>query len=220
LSIFNEEEIGMDPNRKRIVCILVLSLGLLTFHGCAALEQLGGALLNLKRLQFKLAGVDNFSIAGLTLSHFASLSDFSAAEGIKLLAAFQNRRIPAEFILDIQALNPNDGSGGSPKTVSTLTSLECRLLIDDKPTVSGNIENPIEIPGTGQASSIPIRMSIDLFEFFGNKGYQDVIGLALAIGGLNKDTSRLSLDAQPRVSTPYGEITYPGRILIVDKEFR
>ena len=63
-------------------------------------------------------------------------------------------------------------------------------------------------------------MSIDLFEFFGNKGYQDVIGLALAIGGLNKDTSRLSLDAQPRVSTPYGEMTYPGRILIVDKEFR
>jgi hypothetical protein len=44
--------------------------------------------------------------------------------------------------------------------------------------------------------------------------------LALAVGGANQDGSRLSLDAQPRVSTPYGTITYPGRLTIVNAEFR
>ena len=176
--------------------------------------------MNLKRLQFKLAGVGQFSMAGINITRISSLTDFSAADGFKLLNAFQSRSLPAEVTLEIFAINPNDGSGGSPNTVSTLTSLESRLLIDGEPTVTGNIDQPIEIPGTGQASSIPLRMSIDLFEFFGNQGYKDLIELALAIGGLNRNSSRLSLDAQPKVSTPYGNILYPGRIVIVDMEFR
>ena len=121
--------------------------------------------------------------------------------------------------LDILVLNPNDGTGGSTKTVSTLTSLESRLLIDGKPTVYGNIDEPIEIPGTGQASTIPVRMSIDLYEFFGQQGYDGIIGLALDLGG-RRNVARISLDAQPRVSTPLGEITYPGRITIISTEFR
>ena len=210
----------MKRPRKCIVYLLILCVFPLFFQGCAALQELGGALMNLKRLQFKLAGVGQFSMAGINITRISSLTDFSAADGFKLLNAFQSRSLPAEVTLEIFAINPNDGSGGSPNTVSTLTSLESRLLIDGEPTVTGNIDQPIEIPGTGQASSIPLRMSIDLFEFFGNQGYKDLIELALAIGGLNRNSSRLSLDAQPKVSTPYGNILYPGRILIVDKEFR
>ena len=210
----------MKRPRKFIVYLLILCVFPLFFQGCAALQELGGALMNLKRLQFKLAGVGQFSMAGINITRISSLTDFSVADGFKLLNAFQSRSLPAEVTLEILAINPNDGSGGSSNTVSTLTSLESRLLIDGEPTVTGNIDQPIEIPGTGQASSIPLRMSIDLFEFFGNQGYKDLIELALAIGGLNRNSSRLSLDAQPKVSTPYGNILYPGRIVIVDKEFR
>jgi hypothetical protein len=210
----------MKRPRKFIVYLLILCVFPLFFQGCAALQELGGALMNLKRLQFKLAGVGQFSMAGINITRISSLTDFSVADGFKLLNAFQSRSLPAEVTLEILAINPNDGSGGSPNTVSTLTSLESRLLIDGESTVTGNIDQPIEIPGTGQASSIPLRMSIDLFEFFGNQGYKDLIELALAIGGLNRNSSRLSLDAQPKVSTPYGNILYPGRIVIVDKEFR
>lgn len=122
--------------------------------------------------------------------------------------------------IEILVQNPNDGTGGSTKTTSTLTSLESRLLIDGKPTVYGNIDRPIEVPGTGQAATVPVRMSIDLYELFGQRGYEEIIGLALAIGGRRRDISRISLDAQPKVSTPFGEIVYPGRITIIDKEFR
>lgn len=210
----------MISKPKYTVFLLLLALLSLFYQGCTVLQELGGALMNLKRLQFKLGGVGWFSIAGIDLSRISSVTDFSAIDGLKLLSAFQNRSLPAEMTLEILALNPNDGTGGAPNTVSTLTSLESRLLIDGDPTVTGNIDQPIEIPGTGQASKIPLRMSIDLFEFFGNRGYRDLVELALAIGGLKKDTTRLSLDAQPRVSTPYGDIIYPGRIVIVDKEFR
>lgn len=47
-----------------------------------------------------------------------------------------------------------------------------------------------------------------------------VLLLALAIGGRRGNPARLSLDALPTVTTPFGPITYPNRITIGDKEFR
>jgi hypothetical protein len=176
--------------------------------------------MNLRRLQFKLDGIHDFSLLGIRLAGKSALTDFTAAEGLELVQGFSAKKLPAELTLDILVQNPNDGTGGSTKTTSTLTSLESRLLIDGRPTVYGNIDQPIEVPGTGQATTVPVRMSIDLYEFFGQQGYNEIIGLALAIGGRRGDTTRVSLDAQPRVSTPFGEIVYPGRITIVDKEFR
>ena len=207
---------------KKGTCVVLMAAlgGLLFLPSCETLDQITRALLSLRRLQFKLGGVSDFGLLGIRLSGKSVLTDFSVAEGLTLLQGFRSNRLPAELTLEILVQNPNDGTGGSTKTISTLTSLESRLLIDGKPTVYGNIDQPIEIPGTGQATTIPIRMSIDLYEFFGQQGYAEILGLALAIGGSRRDVTRISLDAQPRVSTPYGEIVYPGRITIISQEFR
>lgn len=207
--------------RKR-TCLggVAVLAGLLSIPSCAALDQVTRALMNLQRLQFKLGGIHDFGLLGINFFGKSEWSDFSVAEGLQLVQGFRSKRLPVELTLDILVQNPNDGSGGSTKTISTLTGLESRLLIDGKPTVYGNIDKPIEIPGTGQASTIPVRMSIDLYEFFGQQGFEDIIGLALGLGGKRGDLTRLALDAQPRVSTPYGEIVYPGRITIISTEFR
>ncbi|MFW6134692.1 MAG: hypothetical protein ACOC5R_03875 [Elusimicrobiota bacterium] len=207
--------------RKRIVMMVgVFFLLSVCFQGCVTLQQFGDAQTNLQRLQFRLGKVTDFRLAGITLSRKTSIRDFSPIDGARLIGAFRNRKFPAEFVLNILVFNPNDGTGGSPRTVSTLTSLESRLLIDGRPTVYGNIDSPFEIPGTGEVYTLPIRMSLDLYEFFNDRGYQDILRLALAIGGVKGSSARLSLDAQPRVTTPLGPITYPRRITIIDKEFR
>lgn len=206
--------------KNRTPVVTVLAFAILSFPGCAVMEDLAAALTNLQRLKFKIHDVQDFSILGIPLTEKASPADFSLIDGMRLLEAFRTKRLPAEFVLNVLAFNPNDGTGGRPKTVSTLTSLESRLLIDGVPTVTGNIERPIEIPGTGKETVIPIRLAIDLYEFFGNKGYEEILGLALALGGLRKSPDRISLDALPRVETPYGEIAYPNRIVIIDKTFR
>ncbi len=210
----------MRSHKKTIVFLAVVLSAFLLSASCATFQQMAAAMNNLLRLQFKVGQVHDFTLNGINLSRKSSLGDFNALDGLRLVQAFATKRFPAEIVLDIQAVNPNDGRGGSRQTVSTLTSLESRLLIDGVPTVSGNIDRPIEIPGTGQASIIPLRMTLDLYEFFGNKGYEGVMNLALAIGGMNRDTARVSLDAQPRVSTPIGPIVYPGRLTIVSYEFR
>lgn len=188
--------------------------------GCATLGEIASVMTNLQRLKFRVSGVQGFALAGIGLSGKQKLDDFSVIDAFRLMKAFNDRKLPASFTLNVEAKNPNDGTGGTTQTVSTLTSFEWRLLIDGKPTVAGNIDKPIEIPGTGQTATIPLSISLDMVEFFKEKGYDDLINLALALGGAKSDISKISLDAQPRVMTPLGEITYPGRITVVSKEFR
>jgi len=210
----------MVMSRKRFSAAGLVLAACLVPAACATLEQIAGSLLSLRRLEFRLGAVRDFALVGVRLEGKAALTDFSAFDAVALAQGFRSRKLPAEFVLDVLVRNPNTGTGGSTKTVSTLTSLESRLLIDGKTTVTGNIDRPMEIPGTGEAAAIPIRMTVDLYEFFGQKSYEDIIGLALAIGGRGGSPSRLTLDAQPRVTTPLGEIAYPGRLTIIDKEFR
>lgn len=204
--------------KKSLIVFAVLSvvMGLTT---CSLLKNAAAALDNIKRLQFKLQDVNGFKISGIKLSDKSSLSSFSVSDGLKLLGDFNSNRFPAEFVLNVAAKNPNDGTGGSEKTTATLTSLDWQLYIDGLPTIMGNIDKPIEIPGTGQSTIIPLRMSLDLYSFFKDRGYDKVVTLALAIGGVKGNTSKLKLDARPTVSTPFGPINYPGRITIIDTQF-
>lgn len=206
----------MKSNIK-ILSILAL-LGLLLVS-CSSLTKITQTLTNLQRLQFKLEDVNGFHLSGINLSNKSQLSDFSLADGLKLTQSFQSKNFPARFVLNVAALNPNDGTGGSKQSSATLTSFDWQLYIDDVPTISGNISKPIEIPGTGQSTIIPLAMELDLYKFFGQKGYDGLINLALALGGVKGSAARIKLDAKPTVSSPFGPITYPGRITIIDKNF-
>lgn len=202
------------------IALYLLLFSILLFQGCASLGEVFRSLTSLKNLQFRLASISDFSLAGIAIGPKSQLRDFTVMDGIQLLAAFRGQRLPARFLLNVEARNPNDGSSGTTRTVSTLTRFDWRLLIDDKPTISGGIDKPLEIPGTGQTTVIPLRLELDLYEFFGSHGYDNLLNLALALGGRNNDITRVALDAQPSVSTPLGDITYPERITIVSKEFR
>jgi hypothetical protein len=206
-------------SKRNVSVCLVLSC-LFALQSCATLNDMAAFLATLQKLKFKLQGVRDFRLLGMDLSGKSLLGQFSAGDAFRMAQSYASKKLPVDFVVDVLAINPNDGTGGSKKTTSTLTSLECRLLIDQKPTVTGNIEKPVEIPGTGQETVLPIRISFDLFEFFSDKRYDDMVQLALAVGGKNRNASRISLDAQPSVQTPAGPITYPGRITIVSTEFR
>lgn len=203
-------------NYKAIIFIIATTLFL---SGCKTLNNLKDTFSNLQRLEFKLDNVNQFRLAGVNLSNISSLNDISLVDGIKLTQAFANKRLPAQFVLNVDAKNPNDGKGGSKQSSATLTSFDWKLYIDDKETIAGDINNDFTVPGTGQSETIPLAMNIDLYEFFGNKGYEDMIRLALAIGGQNGSAARLKLDARPTVNTSLGNINYPSRITIVDKDW-
>lgn len=196
--------------------ILFLSIAiLLTTSSCSVYETM----VNLSRLKFKLGDVNNFSVSGINISNKKSLQDFNPLEVLSLTSAISSGKLPASFTLNVEAKNPNDGSGGYPKTNATLKEFPWRLEIDNVETISGNIGAPVSVPGTGEITNIPLTMSIDLIEFFGNKGFDNLINLALTLGGQQGSSSELSLFATPTVSSPLGDIKYPGELKIVEQSF-
>jgi hypothetical protein len=176
-------------------------------------------MVNLSRLKFKLGAVNNFTISEINFSNKKSLSDFNPVELLKLTSVFSSGKLPASFTLNIEAKNPNDGTGGYPKTDATLKSFPWRLEIDEVETISGNIGAPVSVPGTGEITNIPLTINIDLIEFFGNKGFDNLLNLALALGGQQGSSAKLSLFATPTVSSPFGDIKYPGELKIVNQSF-
>lgn len=196
--------------------IVLLSTALLFLtSSCSVYETI----VNLSRLKFKLGAVNNFTVSGINISGKKSLQDFSPLEVVNLTSVIASGKLPASFTLNVEAKNPNDGTGGYPKTDATLKAFPWRLEIDNVETISGNIGSPVTVPGTGEVTNIPLTMNIDLIEFFGNKGFDNLINLALTLGGQQGSSTRLSLFASPTVSSPVGDIKYPGELKIVDQSF-
>lgn len=174
---------------------------------------------SLSKLQFKVDNVNSFSAAGVNFVGKRSLTDFSISDGLSLANTFKNKNFPTDMVINVSVKNPNDGISSPTKSAVTLTGLASRLLIDGTPTVNADILSPVQIPASNQTVIVPVKFSLDMYQFFGNGGYDKLINLALALAGVG-GSSRVSLDAQPTVTSPLGAITYPSRIMIVDKEFR
>lgn len=200
---------------KKIYFLIALLFVLFTGIQCSVYQ----AITNISRLQFKLGSVNGFEINGISFSGKSKISDFNAIDVLKLSSAFAGGSLPASFVLNVEAKNPNDGTGGYPKTDATIQNFKWRLFLDDKETITGDLDQPFIVPGTGDVSVIPLRVNIDLMKFFKDKGYDSILNLALALGGSQGSSSKITLFATPTVSSPFGNITYPGELKIVDYTF-
>ena len=177
-------------------------------------------IVNISRLKFKLGVVNNFTLGGVNLANKKSINDFSIMEALNLTSTFTKGSLPATFTLNVNAVNPNDGTGGYQSTNATIVSFPWRLMINNKETVTGDISSPFSVPGTGEAAVIPIQVTVDLYKFFNDKSYQDIIDLAMNLGGSGgANSSNLALYCKPVVSSPIGNISYPQEIKIINYEY-
>jgi len=201
-----------------LLVISIVIVGLL--YSCSQIKQITQTLTNLEKLQFKLGSVQGFKLYNVSLGNKKSISDFSALDAANFLSQYNQKKMPAEFTLNLLVKNPNTGDQGTSKQLATISKLDWRLIIDDVSTINGTINQSISVPGNSQETIIPIGISLDLLEFFKNKSYENLINLALALGGVNGSSSKLKLDIQPTISTPIGEIIYPNRITVINTEFK
>ncbi|MCR4416119.1 MAG: hypothetical protein WHV63_03560 [Ignavibacteria bacterium] len=198
--------------KKYFLIIILISI---SFQSCSVFKQIT----NISRLKFKLYNVSDFTINGINISNKSSLKDFNVFDSAQLLNSIAKGSLPVKFNLNIEAMNPNDG-GGYPRQDLDIVDFKWRLIIDDVETLSGNIARPISVPGTGETTIFPITVELDLYKFFSQRGFENILNLALAIGGKNPNLSRITLKAQPTIQTPFGKIKYPEEIDIIDREFR
>jgi len=209
----------MNPTSRLSRILLGLVVTALV-AGCANISNITNSLTSLDKLEFKLSSIESMRLAGVDVSRISDPTKLSIQDALSLTSAFQKKSLPASFTLNVDARNPNTGGGGKRSVPLTLNGFDWRLIIDDVQTISGDLARPIDIPGTTAATEIPLAVNLDLYQFFASRGYDGILNLALALGGVNGSTSKVKLDAQPSVGTPFGQMAYPNRITIVDTEFR
>jgi hypothetical protein len=185
-----------------------------SLSSCATLNALAG----LSKLQFKLMDCNNVSLAGINVMNKHSVSDFSIIDGINLLGAFNSGKFPLTMTVNVAAKNPNPATSGGLGTTLTLAQFPWRLLVDQHQTVSGGIGAPVSIPGGGTTQTIPLQVTMDVKQFFAEKGYNDILNLATALAGQG-GSSHLQLMAQPTIGTPIGNFKYPNELSIVNTQF-
>lgn len=205
----------MKKAYRALIFLFLFSFAFLNL-GCSGVMD---AITNIQRLQFKLDKVTGMKLAGVPFSNLSSISSISLMDGANLLANFTQGKLPVEFTLNVLAKNPNDGTGGTKRTSAVIKNMAWRLFIDNNETINGNVGN-VSVPGVGQTTNIPIGMSFDLLRFFKDAGYENLLNLALALGGRNGSSSRITLKVRPTVETILGPITYPGEFDVIDREFR
>ncbi|MBU3699513.1 MAG: hypothetical protein FGM33_05805 [Candidatus Kapabacteria bacterium] len=198
--------------------LVVFALVLLT--SCASVRQMANSLMSLKDMQFRIVRVENMRIVGVDVSRMRSISDVSAMDAVKLLSAFRSKQLTTTFTVYVEARNPNDGGGGGKPADLTLKELPWQLYIDDKPTISGAIRKEVGIPGGQTSAPFPLEIEVDLTKVITDKGYEELVALALSIGGVNSQPTKLMVEATPVVGTPFGVMKSPSPIRIVNTEFR
>lgn len=201
--------------KKFFLFVVAISVFGTTFNSCSILNTIQ----NLQRLKFKLNGISDFKVSGVSLAGKSKITDFGFTDALKLKGLLTGKSFPVQFIVDVAALNPNDGKTTPAKTDATINNLDWRLLLDDVPTISGDIAKPVSVPSSGQSVIIPLTMNLDLYQFFSGQGLEKLLDLALAIGGQKNDLGRVKLDVKPTVNTMFGPISYPSRITVIDKDF-
>lgn len=199
---------GPYPERgwmKRIVITVGLLVGL---AGCAALQQLAA----LRNVDFSIAGVQNGRLAGVDLGRIRDYASLTAVDAGRIALALGRRELPFEFLVNVRALNPAEN------TVSArMIRLAWSLHLDDRETISGVLDTTIVLaPGT--PGVIPMRMRLDLLEFFDGSA-QSLANIALSVAGQQADPTKVSLRAVPTIDTPIGPMSYPSPVTIVSRTF-
>jgi len=176
----------------------------------------------MKQVQFRIGSLSGISIGGVSVMGKQKVTDFSVGETMSLAGKVAGRSLPLSLTVNVEARNPNEtvkGNGMSMSGIATLQSMEWRLLIDDVPTLSGIIKGPITLPAGGEIVTIPITTEFNLFSVFEERGYAGMAKLAFALANPGSSQVSVTLDAKPVIETFLGNMTYPGRITIIEKEF-
>lgn len=193
---------------KKLLIISVCCL-LCSFISCQQIKDITHKLGNFVNLHYKIESITDFRLSEVLISTKQTLTDFTPVEVLKISNNFAQGKLPVSFIINIGVKNPNNGLNGTNLIPVTLKQLKWRLFIDGIETISGTLKNEHTFPPKNEIVTLPLEVSFDLIQFFGNRGYQGLINLALQLGGVKSDPSIIQLEVEPSLSTPFGIVQAP-----------
>lgn len=175
---------------------------LLVAASCQQLKQMA----NFTKCQFRMASVQNTSLAGVDVQQVRSLSDLNLLQAGRITAAYASGSMPLSLTVNVDAQNPNDAA-------AAMNSMEWILLIEGKEIVNGVLNERVAIAPGGGTAVIPVRINADLRKLLAKNSMNENINLGLGLAGNNgKPSPKMSLKIKPSIMIGSFSVPYPGYI--------
>jgi len=165
----------------------------------------------LRQVDFVLDRASGARLAGIDLEQVRSYNDLTGSDLLRVGQAVSQNEMPLQFTLHVSAKNPEEN-----QRPARMVAFDWTLLLDERETIAGTFNETVRLPA-GEVVDVPLRMELDLLNFF-ERSSRDLVELALAIAGAEGASSRIQLRARPSVDTPIGPIRYPNDITIVSRD--
>ncbi|MBR4506882.1 MAG: LEA type 2 family protein [Bacteroidales bacterium] len=194
---------------KRIAITLVV-IGSMLFSSCDILTDMmnqANSLANLKNCEFNLKNVNNVNVAGVNVKNL-SQGNLTAADVVKLVAAYQSKKVPLSMNVNMDVKNPTAQE-------AALSVLDWILAIDGRDMASGTTNQRYTIkPST--TSTVPLGVSTDLGDLFSQKGLDAL--KAFASSFTNEGiSSKVGLRVKPSLAVGTTTIPFPSYITLEKK---
>lgn len=186
--------------QRTLLVALCLLLG--TAPACSTLRGVTA----LRNVEFSLGPLAAAHLVGIDVQRISSVDDLTPVMTARLFAALAGGNVPLELDLRVLALNP----GGS---AAALTRMDWSLVLAGRETVRGALDRAHTI-APGGTTEIPVRVSVNLVEFFG-RNLPELIQLAAAVAGESDQAVEVALRVQPTLDTALGPIRFPAPLTLV-----
>ena len=191
---------------RRLPVLLALLLASTALSSCTTLDQLAA----LRGVDFGIDRVGETQLAGIDMRSVRSIEDLSTAQGLVLAATVARGELPLDLTLFLDAENPQSNPA------ARLVEMDWTLFLEGRRTISGTFNDEVALP-SGQTTQVPIRMRLDLVEFFGDN-LGDLLELAAALSGEEGGRSKnIRLQANPTLQTAIGPIRM-GEITVLQQQ--
>lgn len=183
---------------RRLTIILAATAALL-LSSCASLQQA----MELSSVKFTFDRVSSVRVAGIDLMNLDSVEQLNMFQVARATLAVSRENLPLDLTVHVKTENPLIN-----QIAATLVSMDWTLMLDGRETISGSLNERITLPA-GEAQTIPLRLSLNMFKFFNEKNAVDMLDLALAFAGSNGSVPEgIALKIRPTVDTPLGLMRY------------
>jgi len=162
----------------------------------------------LRGVDFRLAGVEGATLAGVALDSVEAVGDVGTAGLAVITAGVLRGELPLRFGLVVGARNP------ATNPQARLARFDWTLFLDDREAATGTVERgPTIAPGDSASFVVPV--AVDLVEVAGRNA-SELLRMALAVAGRSADPTRVRVEARPYVETPLGSLPLE-RVTVVSR---
>ncbi len=153
--------------------------------------------------KYSLEGVHNLRLNGVDVMQKQGPNDFTTAEGDSLLASISNNTLRANLTLAVlvKLQEPLE----NPEM--TLSGMKWQLLVDQKETLEGMINDSIVL--REGLNELPIETVVKMSEVEGMRNYEGLSKLMTILSQRKSLRERLTFQIKPTVLTSLGDIELP-----------